>query len=78
MPRYDFTCADCETLFELRLSMSDYASGEGRRCPECGSENAERAFTAVNVIAGGGGGGYSTSASPGGSMGNSCGTGGFT
>jgi len=52
MPSYDFVCQDCGAAFEVRLSMSAYAGGEGRLCPTCGSKRVERAFTAVNVIAG--------------------------
>lgn len=57
MPSYDFRCHGCGTTYETRLSMSAYDRGEGRECPECGSTEVERAFTAVNVIAGSRGGG---------------------
>jgi putative FmdB family regulatory protein len=53
MPSYEFVCRECGAAFEVRLSMSAYEAGEGRRCPECGTDRVERAFTAVNVIAGG-------------------------
>ena len=53
MPSYDFVCQDCGAPFEVRLSMSAYEAGEGRSCTQCGSTKVERAFTAVNVIAGG-------------------------
>jgi hypothetical protein len=52
--------------------MSAYGEGKGRECTQCGSTKVERAFTAVNVIAGGsssGGSGWS---------GGSCGSSGFT
>ena len=52
MPAYDFVCQDCGSSFEVRLSISAYSAGEGRRCSECGSIRVERSFTAVNVIAG--------------------------
>jgi len=52
MPSYDFVCQDCETRYEVRLSMSAYAEGAGRTCTRCGSARVERAFTAVTVIAG--------------------------
>ena len=73
MPRYDFTCQDCGHAFELRMSMSDYGSGEGRDCPGCGSRSVVRSFSAVNVIAGG-----SSSAAYAAPPRSSCGTGGFT
>lgn len=52
MPAYDFTCTACGHTFERRLSMSAYAEGEGRECPECHSTEVERAWTGCNVIAG--------------------------
>ena len=52
MPRYDFRCQACGTQFEKSLSMSEYSRGEGRECPECGSREVERSFSAVNVISG--------------------------
>jgi putative FmdB family regulatory protein len=61
MPAYDFVCQDCATPFEVRLSISAYEAGEGRSCTRCGSTRVDRAFTAVNVIAGGrSGGGQAT------------------
>lgn len=61
MPTYDFRCQACGASFEKRLSMSAYEEGDGRECPDCGSAQVERAFTAFNVISGsksaGGGGG---------------------
>ena len=74
MPSYDFVCQDCAKQYEIRVSMSAYAAGEGRQCPECGSTRAERAFTAVNVIGSRSGGQFSglDSAGP------SCGPSGFT
>ncbi|MDT8340636.1 MAG: FmdB family zinc ribbon protein [Longimicrobiales bacterium] len=71
MPRYDFTCQDCGATYEVRLSMSAYATGEGRECTSCGSARTERAFTAVNVIAGSGGGGGRTAGA--GAFGGGCG-----
>ena len=75
MPRYDFTCQECGSTYEVRLSMSAYDAGEGRECPSCGSPRAERSFTTVNVIAGGGGGGFGSAAA---STSGGCGFSGFT
>jgi putative FmdB family regulatory protein len=71
MPSYEFVCRDCGAAFEVRLSMSAYADGQGRVCTQCGSTKVERAFTAVNVIGGSHGGGSARS-------GGGCGHGGFT
>lgn len=71
MPSYDFVCQDCHATFEVRLSMSAYAEGGGRTCTRCGSGRVERAFTAVNVIAGSHSGGSARS-------GGGCGRSGFT
>lgn len=72
MPSYDFQCRDCGDEFETRMSISSYEAGEGRKCPKCGSAQVERAFTTVNVIAGGRSSGSSSG------YGGSCGSGGFT
>lgn len=72
MPSYDFTCQDCGRTYEVRLSMSAYSDGEGRVCPDCSSTNVERAYTAVNVIAGGKSSGGSSAS------GGGCGPSGFT
>lgn len=71
MPRYDYRCGECGTLFEIKLSMSEYAAGPNVRCPDCGSAEPERAFSSVGVITGG------RSASGFGSA-ASCGPSGFT
>ena len=77
MPSYDFSCSSCGSSFEVRLSISAYEAGEGRRCTECGSPDVSRTFTAVNVIAGsrssGGSAWPGTSAAA-----SSCGPSGFT
>lgn len=78
MPSYDFTCQECGAAFEVRLSMSAYAAGEGRVCTGCGSTKVERAFTAVNVIAGGGSAGGGSWLGGAGSRSGGCGTSGFT
>lgn len=72
MPSYDFVCQDCGASFEVRLSISAYSAGEGRVCTKCGSTRVERAFTAVNIIAG------SAMSSSSGWSGGSCGSSGFS
>ena len=71
MPRYDYRCQACDALFELRMSMSEYAEGNKTVCPECGSSEVERTFTSVGVLTGSRAGGGAPAPS-------NCGHGGFT
>ena len=52
MPRYDYVCQDCGRQFDVRASMSAYSEGLSPDCPDCGSQNAERRFSTVNVLSG--------------------------
>ena len=71
MPAYDYTCDDCGSRFEVRMSMAAYGAAEKPACEACGSRRVERAFTTVNVLtAGRTSGGNARSAS--------CGPSGFT
>jgi putative FmdB family regulatory protein len=71
MPRYDYTCQQCNFPFEVRMTMSEYSEGKKPECPQCGSGDVERAFTSVSVLTGSRAGG-------GGSPAPACGHGGFT
>lgn len=72
MPSYEYRCRACNTPYEVRLSMSAYAAGEGATCPSCGSHDVERRFDTV-------GGVLTESRSGGSNSGSSCGGGsGFT
>lgn len=71
MPTYDFACQECESPFEVRMSMTAYSEGPKPPCPRCGSKRVERTFTAVNVLSSNRGLGTSGS-------GSGCGRGGFT
>jgi putative FmdB family regulatory protein len=50
MPRYDYVCNECDTPFEVRASMAAYSEGLTPSCPNCGSQDTDRTFTAVNVL----------------------------
>jgi putative FmdB family regulatory protein len=52
VPTYDYRCQDCGKPFDVRASMAAYSEGLTPRCPDCGSENAVRGFSAVNVLTG--------------------------
>ena len=60
MPTYDYRCQDCGEAFDIRASMAAYSEGLSPRCPECGSANAVRGFSAVNVLTGSSGSGQSS------------------
>jgi putative FmdB family regulatory protein len=67
VPAYDYTCEDCGTQFEVRMSIAAYSAGEKPVCEACGSPHVERAFTTVNVLTAGrtsGGSGRSASCGP--------------
>lgn len=69
MPSYEYICRQCDAPYEVRLSMSAYAAGEGATCPSCGSSNVERRFTAVGVMTGSRTGGSCAAPSCGGGSG---------
>jgi putative FmdB family regulatory protein len=52
VPRYDYICRDCGTTFDVRISISAYSEGAKPPCPECGSDETARSFSAVNVFTG--------------------------
>ena len=49
MPIYEYICAHCRKLFELRISFRDYDSAQVQ-CPLCGSEQVKRKIRAPRVI----------------------------
>jgi len=57
MPAYDYVCQMCFETFEIRASISEYAQGISPTCPKCGSRDALRAFSPVNVATRGKAGG---------------------
>lgn len=64
MPRYDYRCRTCETVFEVTRSL-DEADGDVA-CPD-GHDGASRVFTAVAV-----GGGAAAPQPAGGCCGGGC------
>jgi putative FmdB family regulatory protein len=71
VPTYDYKCEDCGKAFDVRASIAAYTEGLKPRCPECGSQNAVRGFSVVNVLSGSRG-------SSGSHGGTGCGPSGFT
>jgi putative FmdB family regulatory protein len=64
MPTYAYRCLDCDTTFDVRMSMSAYSADADVRCPACDSERTERTFGTVNVVTGSRSGGASPSCAP--------------
>ena len=49
MPHYEYFCEDCQTTFDVTLTLREH-DNEPMRCPQCGSEKVQQAvstFTAV-------------------------------
>lgn len=46
MPKYDYKCEACDTIFEVTRSIGDTSS---ESCPECGAA-AKRLFTPVGIV----------------------------
>ncbi|MCI0393370.1 MAG: zinc ribbon domain-containing protein [Chloroflexi bacterium] len=52
MPRYDFRCPDCQTVFEERRSFDE--AHRPATCPVCGQPEARKVLLAVAVLSNGG------------------------
>jgi putative FmdB family regulatory protein len=50
MPRYDFRCHDCTTIFEEERSMAQ--SSAPATCPHCGSEHTYKLLSRVAIVNG--------------------------
>jgi putative FmdB family regulatory protein len=51
MPRYDFRCHDCATVFEERRRMA--RANAPATCPQCGSENTYKLLSQVAIVGSG-------------------------
>ena len=50
MPRYDFRCHDCTTVFEVERPMSRAAAPVA--CPQCGSGQTYKLLSQVAFVSG--------------------------
>jgi putative FmdB family regulatory protein len=50
MPRYDFRCHDCTTVFEEERSMAQATAPAA--CPHCGSEHTYKLLSQVAIVNG--------------------------
>jgi|YNPBryBLVA2012_1023415.scaffolds.fasta_scaffold18593_2 putative FmdB family regulatory protein len=59
MPAYDYTCQDCGTTFEVRLSFTEVDQARPV-CPQCNGKNTRRLISRVHLVAtkGGSGNGF--------------------
>lgn len=48
MPLYEYQCSDCETRFDALRAMSQ--ADAAIACPQCGSENTQRAISLFSAI----------------------------
>jgi putative FmdB family regulatory protein len=46
MPRYDYQCEECRTVFEVRATIQEKEDGLQPECPECHSEKTRQLLTA--------------------------------
>ena len=49
MPVYDYTCNDCQKVFETFLTLEEH-DHEKIRCPDCGSKNVEQEAAAFYAV----------------------------
>jgi putative FmdB family regulatory protein len=53
MPKYEYACAGCHTLFERSMTLAEKQS-KIVTCPACGSADIERTFANIHVNRGNG------------------------
>jgi len=51
MPIYEYECAECGEQFE-RIFMTPDERPEEMSCPECGSDQVQRVFSAPSIVGG--------------------------
>jgi putative FmdB family regulatory protein len=51
MPVYDYTCNDCQKVFEAFLTLEEHDQGN-ISCPGCGSKNVEQEAAAFHAVTG--------------------------
>jgi putative FmdB family regulatory protein len=45
VPRYDYLCAECGKLFEVRATFAEKATGLQPECPECHAKETHEVIT---------------------------------
>ncbi len=65
MPRYDYRCDQCGTVFEVRATIKEKEAGLEPVCPECQSPRARQVIRAsLAVLSGKSGGSAAPSCGP--------------
>jgi putative FmdB family regulatory protein len=59
MPFYDFRCAQCGSIFEIRASFKEKEAGLEPECPECHSHETRQEISSALVLRGSDGGAFS-------------------
>lgn len=49
MPLYEYKCFNCEKVFIVAFSLSEWERGAIVRCPACDSKDVRRLISAPNV-----------------------------
>jgi len=50
MPRYDYECEQCQSVFEVRASIKEKEVGLSPVCPKCQSQTVHQIITAGLVL----------------------------
>ena len=49
---YEYRCKNCETLFEVKATISEKAEGINAVCPQCGSTETSQSFGGIGILTG--------------------------
>ncbi|NLJ73384.1 MAG: zinc ribbon domain-containing protein [Firmicutes bacterium] len=50
MPLYDYRCRECDSVFEVKLTLEEKGQGVTPSCPQCKSTKVVQAFSPVGYI----------------------------
>ncbi len=52
MPYYQYHCAECDEIFEVRASFAEKSAGLDPECPACHAKKAQQVITAGMLVRG--------------------------
>ena len=50
MPVYEFKCKQCQKIFSIQISVSEYEKTKTFSCPSCKSEDVKRVFSKFTAV----------------------------